>query len=398
MQHRIVVLGAGYTGAVAAGRLAKRLHRDDVTLTLVNPEADFVERVRLHQVAAGQDLTPRPFDQVFAGTGVELKLARVAAVDVERKAVTVEGAAGREELAYDSLVYALGSGWNHGGVPGVAEHAHEVSSRPGALRLRERLAALEAGRPVVVVGGGLTGLEAATEIAEARPDLDVALVARGAFGDWLSEKGRGHLWKVARRLGVTVHEHAAVAAVGADRVTTAAGDDIPADVTVWTTGFAVHPLAEATGLELAADGRIAVDATMRSVSHPDVYAVGDAAMALGPGDKPLRMSCASGVPMAWQAADALAARLTGAEVPRVGIRYAQQCVSLGRGEALIQFVTADDRAKEKALTGRFAARYKEFICKAAAWGVAHPTLGLPTRRRRVVPQEAREAVRAGAVA
>ncbi|MFB6829946.1 NAD(P)/FAD-dependent oxidoreductase [Streptomyces hydrogenans] len=398
MQHRIVVLGAGYTGAVAAGRLAKRLHRDDVTLTLVNPEADFVERVRLHQVAAGQDLAPRPFAQVFAGTGVELKLARVAAVDVERKAVTVEGAAGREELAYDSLVYALGSGWNHGGVPGVAEHAHEVSSRPGALRLRERLAALEAGRPVVVVGGGLTGLEAATEIAEARPDLDVALVARGAFGDWLSEKGRGHLWKVARRLGVTVHEHAAVAAVGADRVTTAAGDDIPADVTVWTTGFAVHPLAEATGLELAADGRIAVDATMRSVSHPDVYAVGDAAMALGPGDKPLRMSCASGVPMAWQAADALAARLTGAEVPRVGIRYAQQCVSLGRGEALIQFVTADDRAKEKALTGRFAARYKEFICKAAAWGVAHPTLGLPTRRRRVVPQEAREAVRAGAVA
>ncbi|MCM1947954.1 FAD-dependent oxidoreductase [Streptomyces sp. G2] len=398
MQHRIVVLGAGYTGAVAAGRLAKRLHRDDVTLTLVNPEADFVERVRLHQVAAGQDLAPRPFDQVFAGTGVELKLARVAAVDVDRKAVTVEGAAGREELAYDSLVYALGSGWNHGGVPGVAEHAHEVSSRPGTLRLRERLAALEAGRPVVVVGGGLTGLEAATEIAEARPDLDVALVARGAFGDWLSEKGRGHLWKVARRLGVTVHEHAAVAAVGADRVTTVAGDDIPADVTVWTTGFAVHPLAEATGLELAADGRIAVDATMRSVSHPDVYAVGDAAMALGPGDKPLRMSCASGVPMAWQAADALAARLTGAEVPRVGIRYAQQCVSLGRGEALIQFVTADDRAKEKALTGRFAARYKEFICKAAAWGVAHPTLGLPTRRRRVVPQEAREAVRAGAVA
>ena len=398
MQHRIVVLGAGYTGAVAAGRLAKRLHRDDVTLTLVNPEADFVERVRLHQVAAGQDLAPRPFDRVFAGTGVELKLARVAAVDVDRKAVTVDGAAGREELAYDSLVYALGSGWNHGGVPGVAEHAHEVSSRPGALRLRERLAALEAGRPVVVVGGGLTGLEAATEIAEARPDLDVALVARGAFGDWLSEKGRGHLWKVARRLGVTVHEHAAVAAVGADRVTTAAGDDIPADVTVWTTGFAVHPLAEATGLELAADGRIAVDATMRSVSHPDVYAVGDAAMALGPGDKPLRMSCASGVPMAWQAADALAARLTGAEVPRVGIRYAQQCVSLGRGEALIQFVTADDRAKEKALTGRFAARYKEFICKAAAWGVAHPTLGLPTRRRRVVPQEAREAVRAEAVA
>ncbi len=58
MQHRIVVLGAGYTGAVAAGRLARRLHREDVTITLVNPEPDFVERVRMHQLAVGQDSGP----------------------------------------------------------------------------------------------------------------------------------------------------------------------------------------------------------------------------------------------------------------------------------------------------------------------------------------------------
>ncbi len=389
MQHRIVVLGAGYTGAVAAGRLAKRLHREDVTITLVNPEPDFVERVRLHQLATGQDLTPRPFGEMFAGTGVELKLARVTAVDVDRRTVTVTAANGpeREELAYDTLVHALGSGWNDGGVPGAAEHAHELSSRPGALRLRDRLATLDAGRPVVVVGGGLTGLEAATEIAEARPDLQVALAVRGALGDWLSDKGRTHLRKVADRLGITVHEHAAVTAVAADAVTTADGRAIPAEVTVWTTGFAVHSIARATTLELTDHGRIAVDSTMRSVSHPDVYAVGDAAMAMGPNDKPLRMSCASGVPMAWQAADAIAARLTGAKVPHVSIRYFQQCISLGRKEGLIQFVTADDRAKDSALTGRTAARYKELICKGAAWGVARPTMGLPSRRRRVVGQQ-----------
>lgn len=398
MQHRIVVLGAGYTGAVAAGRLARRLRREDVTITLVNAEPDFVERVRLHQLAAGQDLTPRPFAEMFAGTGVELKLARVAAVDATRKAVALDTGDGREELAYDSLVYAVGSGWNHGGVPGVADHAHELASRPGALRLRARLAGLEAGGTVVVVGGGLTGLEAVTEIAESRPDLDVALVARGAFGDWLSEKGRAHLRKVAAGLGITVHEHQSVAEVAADRLTTADGTVVPADVTVWTTGFAVHSLAEGTGLDLAADGRIVVDATMRSVSHPDVYAIGDAAAAVGPGGKPLRMSCASGVPMAWQAADALAARLTGVKVPTVPIRYAQQCVSLGRGEGLIQFVTADDRAKEKALTGRLAARYKELICKGAAWGVSHPTLGLPARRRPLARQRVADAVPAEATA
>ncbi|MFE0328573.1 NAD(P)/FAD-dependent oxidoreductase [Streptomyces sp. NPDC058960] len=392
MQHRIVVLGAGYAGAIAAGRLAKRLRREDVAITLVNAEPDFVERVRMHQLAVGQDLERRALREIFAGTGVELKLAKVTGVDVDRRTVTVvdaNGTEGRmEELAYDTLVYALGSGWNDQGVPGTAEHAHEIASRPGALRLRERLARLDAGQPVVVVGGGLTGLEAAAEIAEARPDLDVALAARGGLGDWLSPKGRRHLRQVFGKLGVTVHEHADVTAVEADRVTTADGTSVPAAVTVWTTGFAVHPIAKATTLEVTDTGRIVVDRTMRSVSHPDVYAVGDAAMAMGPGDKPLRMSCASGTPMAWQAADAIAARLTGGKLPNAPLRYFNQCISLGRREGLIQYVTADDRAVRAALTGRLAALYKELVCKGAAWSIANPTLGIPTRTRRVVQEPA----------
>ncbi|MGW7084863.1 NAD(P)/FAD-dependent oxidoreductase [Streptomyces sp. NPDC054871] len=381
-QHRIVVIGAGYTGAIAAGRLAKRLRREDVAITLVNPEPDFVERVRMHQLTAGQDLTHRPFSEMFAGTGVELRLAKVTAVDVDGKTVAISDAqGGTEDLEYDTLVYALGSGWNAQGVPGTAEHAHEIASRPGARRLRERLAGLDAGETVVVVGGGLTGLEAATEIAEARPDLDVALAARGELGDWLSPKGRGHVWKVFAGLGITAHEQAAVTGVQADRVTTADGKAIPAAVTVWTAGFAVHPIAEATALEVTDSGQIVVDRTMRSVSHPDVYAVGDAAMAIGPGDKPLRMSCATGTPMAWQAADAIAARLTGGKIPKTPIRYFNQCISLGRKNGLIQYVTADDRSVNAALTGRLAAVYKELVCKGAAWGVANPTLGLPTRPR-----------------
>ena len=393
MRHRIIVLGAGYTGATAAGRLARRLHREDVTITVVNAEPDFVERVRMHQLAAGQDLRPRPLAEVFDGTGVELKLAKVTGVDADRRTVTVTGigateAAAEEELPYDTLVYALGSGWNDLGVPGTAEHAHEIAGRAGALRLRERVAGLGAGQSVVVVGGGLTGVEAVTELAEARPDLDVALAARGGFGDWLSPKGGRHLRKVCDGLGITVHEHAAVTGVEADRVTTADGRSIPAAVTVWTTGFAVHPIAKATALDVTDSGQIVVDATMRSVSHPDVYAIGDAAMVMGPGDKPLRMSCASGVPTAWQAADAIAARLTGGKLPNVHARYFNQCVSLGRREGLIQYVTADDRAVSAALTGRVAALYKELICKGAAWSVANPVL-TPARRRRVVQAPAR---------
>ncbi|WP_329411281.1 FAD-dependent oxidoreductase [Streptomyces sp. NBC_00704] len=396
MQHRIIVLGAGYAGAVAAGRLARRLHRDDVAITLVNAEPDFVERVRLHQLAVGQELTPRPLAEMFAGTGVRLRIARVTRVDVDRRTVTVRAADGTEgaeaaghrekteELGYDTLVYALGSGWNDQGVPGTAEHAHQIASRPGALRLRERLSSLAAGQPVVVVGAGLTGVEAATEIAEARPDLEVALAAGAGLGDWLSSKGRRHLRKVVDGLGITVHEHTTVTAVEADHVVTADGRSVPSAVTLWTTGFAVHPVAQATALEVAADGRIVVDRTLRSVSHPDVYAVGDAALMTGPGDKPLRMSCASGVPMAWQAADAIAARLTGGKIPTVPVRYFNQCISLGRRQGLIQYVTADDRAVDAALTGRLAALYKELVCKGAAWGVSHPVLG-PSRRHHTTP-------------
>ncbi|MFE0633008.1 NAD(P)/FAD-dependent oxidoreductase [Streptomyces sp. NPDC058864] len=388
MQHRIVVLGAGYTGASAAGRLARRLRREDAAITLVNAEPDFVERVRMHQLAAGQDLTPRPLGAMFAGTGVDVRTAKVTGVDADRRTVTVHGADGAEELAYDTLVYALGSGWKDQGVPGAAEHAHEIAGRSGALRARERLAGLDAGRPVLVVGGGLTGLEAATEIAEARPDLDVALAAHGGLGDWLSPKGARHLRKVVDRLGITVHEHTTVTAVEAERVVTADGTSLPAAVTVWTTGFAVHPIAGATTLETTGTGQIVVDGTMRSVSHPDVYAIGDAAMAMGAGGKPLRMSCASGIPTAWQAADSIAARLTGGKLPDMPLRYFNQCISLGRKEGLIQFVTADDRATGAALTGRFAALYKELVCKGAAWGVANPTMGMPTRRRRVTLRRA----------
>ncbi|WP_411081724.1 NAD(P)/FAD-dependent oxidoreductase [Streptomyces sp. cmx-18-6] len=397
MQHRIIVIGAGYAGAIAAGRLSRRL-RQDVAITLVNAEPDFVERVRMHQLAVGQELKARPFSEMFAGTGVRLRVAKVTGVDVDRRTVTISDLYGAEpaahpaedpaynaeELTYDTLVYALGSTWTTHGVPGVAEHAHDIAGRPGALRLRERLAALGPGEPVVVVGGGLTGLEAATEIAEARPDLDVTLAARGGLGDWLSPKGGRHLRKVFDRLGVTVREHTAVTAVEADRVTTA-DSAIPSAATVWTTGFAVHPIVRATALEADDAGRIVVDGSMRALSHPDVYAIGDAALVMGPGDKPLRMACATGGPTAWQAAGAIAARLTGSKPMNTPLRYYNQCISLGRKEGLIQYVTADDRARPAALTGRTAALYKELVCKGAAWAVANPTLGIPTKRRRVLP-------------
>ncbi|PMR61173.1 oxidoreductase [Verrucosispora sp. ts21] len=383
MTHRIVVLGAGYAGATVAGRLARRLHPDQTEITVVDASADFVERVRLHEFAAGSELKRRALRDVYAGTGVQVRLARVTGVDVEARTVALTGADGPDEIGYDTLVYALGSASADHGVPGVAEHAYDVGSARSALRLRERLTDLGAGGSVLVVGGGLTGLEAATEIAEARPDLVVAIATRGGLGDWLDARAGQYLREVCDRLGITVHEHTDVSRVETTGVVTGTGEVIGAEVTVWSAGFAVSSLAATTGLQVAATGQIVVDATMRSVSHPDVYAVGDAALAEGPGGKPLRMSCATGIPTGWQAADAIVARLTGRPVRRIPIRYFNQCISLGRRDGIIQTVTADDRAKATHLRGRLAARYKEIVCRGAAWAVFHPTLLVPFRRRRI---------------
>ncbi|MFF9128674.1 MULTISPECIES: NAD(P)/FAD-dependent oxidoreductase [unclassified Streptomyces] len=383
MKHRIVVLGAGYAGAFAAGNLARRLSPADADITVVNAVPDFVERMRLHQLAAGHDVTASRLADVFAGTGVRLHLARVTGVDPERRTVTVTGEDGDGELAYDTLLYALGSSVDHRGVPGAAEHAFDVTGRTSALGLRERLAGLDAGGSVLVVGEGLTGIETAAEFAESRPDLSVALAARGEPGAWLSPKARRHLRECFDRLGVTVHEHTRVDAVEPGRAIAADGRSLPADVTVWSAGFAVHPLAAAAGLRVAETGQIAVDRTMRSLSHPDVYAIGDCAHALGDNGRPLPMSCASAGATATQATAAIVARLTGRDVPTVGLPYYGNTISLGQRDAIFQQVDGDARAKSWYLGGRGAARLKAGVLRGSRWSIAHPTFGMPKRRRRL---------------
>ncbi|MEV5504238.1 FAD-dependent oxidoreductase [Nonomuraea fuscirosea] len=176
MKHRIIVLGAGYAGAYVAGNLARRLSPEDTEITVVNAVPHFVQRMRMPQVAAGQEVEAPLLADVFAGTGIRLRLARVTAVDPLRQVVAVAAAdadgEGGDELGYDTLVYALGSRVADHGVPGVAEHAFDVTGRPSALRLRERLDRLSGpggNGNVLVVGDGLTGIETATEIAESRP-------------------------------------------------------------------------------------------------------------------------------------------------------------------------------------------------------------------------------------
>ncbi|MFF0487976.1 NAD(P)/FAD-dependent oxidoreductase [Nocardia sp. NPDC004068] len=388
MQHRIVVLGAGYAGAFTAGYLARKLHSDDFEITVVNAEADFVERMRLHQLAAGHRIPHRPLAKVFGGTGIRVRVARVTEIDVERRTVTVVDGEGVGRLGYDTLLYTLGSTVAEHGVPGVAAHAFHVAARPSALALRTRLDELGGHGDVLVVGGNLTAIETATEIAEARPGLRVGLATSGEVGGWLGVKARRHLLRAFERFDIEVHEHTTIERVEPTGAVAADGGVLRADAVVWTAGFAAHPIAAASGLEVTGDGRIVVDRQMRSVSHPDVYAAGDSVFVVGENGLPLPMSCASAGFTGKQAAAAIIGDRTGREIERTALSYIGNHISLGRGDGIFQLVDGDARARSGALRGRAAALVKAAIVASSGWAVGHPTGGMPSRvYRAAVPRE-----------
>ncbi|NUR26887.1 MAG: FAD-dependent oxidoreductase [Catenulispora sp.] len=384
MKHRTVVLGAGYAGAYTAGNLARRLAPQDVEITVVNAVPDFVQRLRLHQLATGQEIKAPKLADVFAGTGIRLRVARVSAIDPERRTVAVADNDGGGEIEYDTLIYALGSHGDLRRVPGAAEHAFDIAARPSALRLRRRLDTLEdtgsKNATIVIIGDGLTGIETATEIAESRPGLSVTLIARGELGARLSDGARSHLRQACDRLGVTVLEHTEVEAVEAARVQCSDGTVLACDATVWTAGFAVDPLAAASGLQVTDSGRIVVDRTMRSVSHPNVYAVGDSVHATGDNGRPLPMSCASAGYTGDQAIAAIVGRLTGREVPHKKLPYTYNHISLGRHDGILQMVDDQGQPKPKYIGGRKAARIKSGLLKMSLWATSHPTLGMPKHK------------------
>lgn len=421
--HHIVVLGAGFAGLSAAKRAARQLRGTPARITLVNATGHFVERTRLHQVAAGRRVQRIRLAELLHGTGIEPVIARVTGIDPETRTVVLEDP--HPDLSYDTLVYALGSSVDTRGVPGVAEHAFAVADTGYATRLRDHLAdrigsgaeadsAASAGLPVganaaggggtgptavafradsaptapgsgaerhriAVVGGGLTGLEAATELAESHPRARVELATSGQVGDWLQPRALRHLNRALDRLGVAVREHTAITAVEAGRALVEGGEPIGFDTLVWATGFRVHTLAAEAGLAVDGSGRLLVDESLRSLSHPEVIGAGDAAAAATPGGV-ARMTCQTGLPMGLQVGNVIADTVRGRSPRPVRVRHVAAHISLGRRDGISQFLRADDTPVRAVLTGGASTKLKEAILRGTVSVLRHPGPYLPRMR------------------
>lgn len=298
MAH-VIVIGGGYAGVWCARRIA-RAARPGLAVTLVSDRTHHSFHGWTAEVLTGHvraahahvslhDLLP----------GVELVTGRVTHVDPQRRLVEVTTADGPLTLAGDHVVVAAGSRDASHAVAGLAEHAWSLKDTAGVETLGEHLtgavaraelaegAARERLLTVVVAGGGFTGIEVATAIAQrlhrdVRPGAGTPRVVLAHSGAQALPSLRPRFDRVAdyavtqaRAAGVQILPQARLTAVTADGAEFGASGFIPTATVVAAIGQTPVPLAGLGGLPRDATGRLITDRFLRI--GPGLWAGGDGA-------------------------------------------------------------------------------------------------------------------------
>ena len=358
---RIVVLGGGFGGVATARHLERILRRrKDVEITLVSRENFFVVTPLLFEACSGR-LELRHCAQPIRAALRRARFieATVESVDVDRRfvrAVAPDG--GAYDLPYDHLVVSLGASTNDGLIPGSA-NALTFKTMADALVLRNHLiecferadAAADAAQrrgclTIVVIGGGLVGTELVGELTAFTDDVlrFYPRIRRDEVCFRLFEAGPRILpeidpklaataARVLERRGVGIQVATAVRSIETGRVQLES-DTIDAGTIVLTAGIVPSAIASAIPVVRDQRGRIAVDATMRSRSHPKVWALGDCAAIPGPDGRPYPALAQHAIREARQLAENIGAVIDG-RVPSAFIfRSLGTMASLGHTRAV----------------------------------------------------------------
>lgn len=309
---RIVVLGGGIGGLAAARKLdALFRNRNDVDVTLVSRD-NFVQLSPLLFEACSGVLELRHSAQPIRPTLDRARFveATVDAIDVEHRVVRATAPGRHYEIPYDHVVVALGATTNMSLIPGSA-HARTFKTAADALLLRNHFierferADVEADPrrrqqllSVAVIGGGLVGVELLGELTAFADDVlryyprirrDEMRFHLFEVSDRLLRESTPALGEYAARVlterGATLHTSTPVQAIepGCLHVRDLV---VEADTIVLAAGIVPNAVAAAMTVEHDKRGRIITDSTMQSVSHADVWAIGDCAAIPGPDGQP----------------------------------------------------------------------------------------------------------------
>ncbi|MGE8504420.1 NADH dehydrogenase FAD-containing subunit [Ectopseudomonas oleovorans] len=346
MKQQILIIGAGFGGmwsALSATRLLDKQQRLDVAVTLLAPQAELRVRPRFYE----SDLatTVAPLGPLFEAVGVQFIQGSATRIDAAGKRVIYRNAAGAQaELHFDRLILASGSQVARPPLAGIDRFAFDVDSLESAQRLEAHLQSLSerpnslARNTVVVVGGGFTGIETATEmparlraILGDKADIRVIVVDMGKrVGSAMGEQIANVIAEASDTLGVTWRLGSPVSMVDEHGVMLDDGERIEASTVVWTVGVKASPLTQQIDGERDAFGRLHVDRNLKVLGQEAIYATGDTAYAAvdDQGNHAL-MTCQHAIALGRSAGNNAAADLLGVEpTPYSQPKYVT-CLDLG---------------------------------------------------------------------
>ncbi len=291
----VVVLGAGYAGLATAQGIARR-SRGRLPVVLVDRHPVHVLRTELYEIGrlarAAGDPGPWtvPLARALERSSVTVHAGEVRAIDLAGHALDLD--TGR--LPFGQLVIGLGSVAAYYGVPGAAEHTHQVYRLTGAQRLASAIREVEERsrswpaerRPrLVVIGGGSTATELAAEVAAtdwaaivgagARSPEVLMLTGALPFLAGFPEAVVARARRVLRRRGVMLIEGWNVTRVDPGKVAIADGSTLAFDLAVWCAGLEAPPVVRALPVPHGRAGRLRVEPTLELPGRPGVFAVGD---------------------------------------------------------------------------------------------------------------------------
>ncbi|MBV9320753.1 MAG: FAD-dependent oxidoreductase [Mycobacterium sp.] len=306
----VVVIGSGFAGLWAALGAARRLEElavpaGSVDITVLSRKPFHDIRVRNYET----DLAACriPLSDVLDPAGVGHIADEVMTIDTENRTVTT--ATGRTHR-YDRLVLASGSQVVKPDIPGLREFGFDVDTYEGAAALGRHLRRLAEGQPTpasataVVVGAGLTGIEAACELPHRLAPICAGRRARVLLVDrnpWVgSDMGIAARPVIENALfdnGIEVRTGLSVAAVSKDGVSLSSGEQMDAATVIWCAGMRASSLTEQLPAARDRLGRVPVDGYLRVIGVPGVFAAGDVAAAQMDDDHLSVRSCQHGRPM-----------------------------------------------------------------------------------------------------
>jgi NADH dehydrogenase len=349
--ERVVVLGGGFAGlwsAVGAARALDefRIGRGDVTVTLINRDAWHAIRVRNYEPDL-RDVRVA-LDDVLEPIGVERVAGEAVDIDFVNRQVVYSIEGRPRSLSYDRLIFALGSRLVRPDIPGLARYAFDVDTYEGAARLNAHIDALpeQAQGPgqytALVVGAGLTGIEAATELF---PKLRSVLTRAGSaqttsaqviladrqpkIGSDMGDDAGGVIAEALALLGIATRTSVSIAAIDRTGATLSTGEAVPAATVVWCAGMRAHPLTEVFPVERDRFGRLSVNEFMKVAGMESVFAAGDAARAPLDGRHLSVMSCQHARPMGRFAGHNAVCDLIGRPMLPLHIDWYVTCLDLG---------------------------------------------------------------------